>query len=51
MGGPIRFLGSDPDSRPYLDRLNLPEGYRLRICVGVGCPDETPDARPRDENF
>ncbi len=50
MGGPIRFLGSNPEARPYLDRLNLPEGYRLRVCVGVGYPDETPDARPRDES-
>ena len=50
MGGPIMFLNNTPEAKPYLDRLNLPEGYRLRICVGVGYPDETPDAKPRDES-
>lgn len=50
MGGPIMFLSNTPEAKPYLDRLNLPEGYRLRICVGVGYPDETPDAKPRDES-
>ena len=50
MGGPIMFLSNPPEAKPYLDRLNLPEGYRLRICVGVGYPDETPDAKPRDES-
>jgi len=50
MGGLIMFLSNTPEAKPYLDRLNLPEGYRLRICVGVGYPDETPDAKPRDES-
>jgi len=50
MGDPIMFLSNTPEAKPYLDRLNLPEGYRLRICVGVGYPDETPDAKPRDES-
>ena len=50
MGGPIMFLSNTPEAKPYLDRLNLPEGYSLRICVGVGYPDETPDAKPRDES-
>ena len=50
MGGPIMFLNNTPEAKPFLDRLNLPEGYRLRICVGVGYPDETPDAKPRDES-
>ena len=50
IGGPIMFLNNTPEAKPYLDRLNLPEGYRLRICVGVGYPDETPDAKPRDES-
>ena len=50
MGGLIMFLSNTPEAKQYLDRLNLPEGYRLRICVGVGYPDETPDAKPRDES-
>ena len=42
------FMTSSPEAKPYLDRLNLPEGYQLRICVGVGHPDEEPEAKPRD---
>lgn len=48
MGGPTMFLGSNPEAKPYLDRLNLPAGYKLRVCVGVGYPDEAPEAKPRD---
>ncbi len=48
MGGPIGFMNSTPQAKPFIDRLNLPEGYRLRICVGIGHPDETPEAKPRD---
>lgn len=48
MGGPTMFMTSNPEAKPYLDRLNLPEGYQLRICVGVGYPDEEPEAKPRD---
>ena len=48
MGGPSMFIGTNEAARPYLERLNLPEGYKLYICVGVGYADETPDAKPRD---
>ncbi len=48
MGGPIAFMNNTPDVKPYMDRLNLPQGYKLRICVGIGHPDETPEAKPRD---
>lgn len=48
MGGPIAFMNNTPDVKPYIDRLNLPQGYKLRICVGIGHPDETPEAKPRD---
>ncbi|MGN0232884.1 MAG: nitroreductase family protein [Bacteroidaceae bacterium] len=48
MGGPTMFMSTNPEAKPYLERLNLPEGYRLRICVGVGYPDEAPEAKPRD---
>lgn len=50
MGGPVMFLNNTPEAKPFLDRLNLPDGYKLRICVGIGHPDETPDAKPRDES-
>lgn len=48
MGGPTMFISSTPDAKPFLDRLNLPEGYKLCICVGIGYPDEAPEAKPRD---
>ena len=48
MGGPSSFIASNEAARPYLERLNLPEGYKLYICVGVGYADEAPDAKPRD---
>ena len=48
MGGPSSFIVSNPEAKPYLDRLDIPEGYKLSICVGVGYADETPDAKPRD---
>ncbi|MGN1256726.1 MAG: nitroreductase family protein [Bacteroidaceae bacterium] len=48
MGGPIMFMNTSAEAKSYLERLNLPEGYQLRICVGVGYPDEEPEAKPRD---
>lgn len=48
MAGPVRFMESIPEARPFIDRLNLSEGYKLRIIIGLGYPAEEPDARPRD---
>lgn len=48
LGGPVRFLTSNPEARFFLDRLNIPEGYRLNYIIAVGYPDEKPEARPRD---
>ncbi len=48
MGGPSSFIASNPDAKPYLDQLDLPEGYKLCICVGIGYADESPEAKPRD---
>jgi len=48
MGGPVRFLNTEPAARPWLDKLGFSEDYKLRIVVGLGYPDESPDARPRD---
>lgn len=50
MAGPSMFISTTPEAKPYLDRLNLPEGYKLSICIGLGYPDEAPDAKPRDLN-
>lgn len=49
LGGPIRFMKSDPRAASYLERLDLPEGYELLYAIGIGYPDESPAAKPRDE--
>ena len=48
LGGPVQFLKHDESAQPYLQRLNIPEGYTLNFIIGVGYPDESPDAKPRD---
>ncbi len=48
LGGPIRFMKTDPGVAEYLKRLNIPEGYDLLYCIAFGYPDESPAAKPRD---
>lgn len=48
LGGPIRFMKTDPGAAEYLKRLNIPEGYELLYCIAFGYPDESPAAKPRD---
>lgn len=50
LGGPVRFLLSNEKCRFFLDRLNIPEDYRLNYIIAVGYPDEQPAAKPRDES-
>lgn len=47
LGGPIAFLRT-PAGAPYLEKLQLPEGYQLLYAIGMGYPDESPEAKPRD---
>lgn len=49
LGGPVRFLEGSEACKPYLAKLNLPEGYEICYILAVGYPDETPEAKPRDE--
>ena len=49
LGGPVRFLNTNADCKPYLDKLNLPDGYEVSFIIAVGYPDEQPEAKPRDE--
>ena len=42
------MMNSTPEAKPYLDRLGFSEGYKLRVIVGLGYPDEEPEAKPRD---
>ncbi len=48
MAGPVMTMNTLPAAKPYLDKLNLSEGYKLRIVVGLGYPAEEPEAKPRD---
>ena len=48
MAGPVMMMNSIPKAKPFLDKLNFSEGYKLRVIVGLGYPDEEPDAKPRD---
>lgn len=48
MGGPAVFLTTNEKAKPYLDKLGFSEGYKLRYVLGVGYPDEQPEAKPRD---
>lgn len=50
LGGPIRFMKTDAGAAPYLKRLDIPEDYELLYAIGVGYPDESPEAKPRDNS-
>lgn len=47
MMGPISFFRTEA-GQPFLESLNLSEGYELLLCVGVGYADETPNPTPRN---
>ncbi len=48
LGGPVNFLKNSADGKAFLGKLGFSEGYSLLYMIGVGYPDETPDAKPRD---
>ena len=48
LGGPVRFLNSNPNAKFFLDKLDIPEGSQLNYILAIGYPDESPAAKPRD---
>lgn len=50
LGSPVRFLQSSEACKPYLAQLNIPEDYEICYILAVGYPDESPEAKPRDES-
>ena len=48
LGGPVRFLLSNNKCKFFLDRLDIPEEYKLNYILAIGYPDEQPAAKPRD---
>lgn len=48
LGGPVRWLNSTGEAKFFLDRIDIPEGYKLTYILAIGYPDEQPEAKPRD---
>lgn len=46
LGSPIRFLAKSPEA---IQMLEFSDGYTPIICIGLGYPNESPDAKPRDK--
>lgn len=47
LGSSARWIKDSPSARPYLQKMNFTEGYELLYCIGLGYPNETPEAKPR----
>lgn len=45
LGSPVRFLRNAHEA---IAKLGFSEGYTPVICIGMGYPDEAPEAKPRD---
>ncbi len=50
LGGPVRFLLANERCKFFLDRLDIPEDYKLNYIIAIGYPAEKPEAKPRDES-
>ena len=48
LGGPARFMLTEQEAKPYLEKLGFSQGYELLYCIAFGYPAETPAAKPRD---
>ena len=48
LGGPVRFMLTEKEAAPYLEKLGFSDGYELLYCSAFGYPDETPAAKPRN---
>ena len=48
LGGPARFMKSNPEANKYLQEMGFSENYDLLLCIGFGYPAETPKAKLRD---
>ena len=49
LGSPVRFMKTNKDAAPYLEKLNFSAGYDLLYCIAFGYPAEAPAAKPRNE--
>ena len=46
LGGPVRFIKTDPEAKFFLERLDIPEDYQLNYIIAIGYPDEQPAQSP-----
>ncbi len=49
LGSSARMLNTSESAALYMQKLDFSEGYKLLYCIALGYPDETPDAKPRNE--
>ncbi len=49
LGGPVRFLAASEEAKPYIEKLDIPDDYKINYIIAIGYPDETPQVKPRDE--
>ena len=49
LGSSARMLNTSESAAPYLKKLDFSDDYKLLYCIALGYPEETPDARPRNE--
>ena len=50
LGSAAMFLQRSEAYKPFIAQLRLPEGYEISYILAVGYPDETPEAKPRDDS-
>lgn len=48
LGIQTDFMNKTPEAYPYLRELKLRDDYKLVLCISIGYPAESPDAKPRD---
>ena len=49
-GRPCALLAVERKVPLFLDRLDIPEDYKLNYIIAIGYPAEQPEAKPRDES-
>ncbi len=45
LGSPVDFIKNSPEA---MEMMQFSPGYDPIICIGMGYPDESPEAKPRD---
>ena len=47
LASPVRMMMDNDACKPVLEKLGFSENYELSLCIGLGWPDENPEAKPR----